>query len=535
MRGRADGPVLPGYSRTLFLQRHRWLGLLAIFVAMFGYGAAWALFGQRGLLPLLVLPLILLAIILWLLPDTAPAPKRALGGWLMAYLIALFGWPDYLAIALPGLPWITLLRLVGVPMTLAFLAYLAASGAMRARLVQILSGSPLIWKGVLAFSFIGFYSIALSHAPAASLQRYLIAQINWTAVFFIACYVFMAPHAMRRFTIVLWVALIFICAIAFYEARYQRLPWVGHIPWFLAVQDESVQRVLAGTVRAGSTRFRSQSKFTTSLGLAEFLAMSAPFIFHYAFNARRMIVRLLGWATVVVILFAVNATDSRLAAIGLFFSLTLSLFYWAYRRWQSHPGGLIGPLVVMIYPVAFMAMVSATFLVGRIRARIWGDGSQNASNEARRTMFANGIPLIIRNPLGYGFGQGAVTLDYHSPAGRLTIDSYYLAAALEFGVIGFVVYFGMFLIAIWQSTRIALWGKIEDRDWLAPLAIALFDFFLSKSIFSNFENHPLAFAMLGMVVAFAYREQLLRNTSGPVKLRLAQHDGRARPALTGTA
>ena len=72
-------------------------------------------------------------------------------------------------------------------------------------------------------------------------------------------------------------------------------------------------------------------------------------------------------------------------------------------------------------------------------------------------------------------------------------------------MIGFLVYFAMFGFAIWQASRIVLGRPDGEFEWLGPIAIALFNFVLIKSVFASTENHSLIFVLLGMVVALSYR------------------------------
>src|SRR3546814_5293467 len=70
------------------------------------------------------------------------------------------------------------------------------------------------------------------------------------------------------------------------------VPWVGHVPSFLKIQDPVVQRVLEGSARAATGIHRIQATYTTSLGFAEFLALMTPFALHLVMCARRFWVRM---------------------------------------------------------------------------------------------------------------------------------------------------------------------------------------------------------------------------------------------------
>jgi O-antigen ligase len=124
-----------------------------------------------------------------------------------------------------------------------------------------------------------------------------------------------------------------------------------------------------------------------------------------------------------------------------------------------------------------------------------------------------GLDILASNPLGYGIGMGAETLGFRNLAGALTIDTYYILIALEYGVIGFLIYYGMFLIATWKAGMSTFRQPAESREelLLIPLAIAISNFIVIKSIFSQDANHPVVFMMLAMMVALIWRR---RNHDG---------------------
>ena len=72
-------------------------------------------------------------------------------------------------------------------------------------------------------------------------------------------------------------------------------------------------------------------------------------------------------------------------------------------------------------------------------------------------MIASGLQIIWQSPvIGFGPGQGGGKLGYPNSAGTLTIDSYYLSILLDHGFVGFFVYYGLIILGIVQSARVAL-------------------------------------------------------------------------------
>jgi O-Antigen ligase len=340
----------------------------------------------------------------------------------------------------------------------------------------------------------------------------IIALVNWVAVFFISLWYFSKTDNVHRFIWILWGATLFWCAIGFWEWWYSRVPWADHIPSFLAVEDETVQKILNGSARAATGKYRVQGKYTTALGLAEFMALMTPFLLHYLLEAKHLLTRFAAAITLPVVFWIIIVTDSRLGAVGFLLSFMFYLLFWGVRRWLHDRDSLFGPAVTLAYPILFAVFIVATFVVRRLRAMVWGNGAQSASDEARRVQIEMGLGDIMSRPWGYGIGRGADALGYQNGAGILTIDNYYLSIGLELGVLGFFIYYGMFAVAI---VRGGVRG-IRDTDpttlWVIPAVISLANFVVIKSVLSQQEAHPLVFAILGLVVAL-----LARPASATVK------------------
>lgn len=448
------------------------------------------------------------ALLIWVMPEVRQAPVKLLDRLFAAFIFALLAWPDYLALTLPGTPWITAVRLVGVPLVLTLLICAFGSPDFRARMARWLGADVVIVRLLLVFLVIATLSVGLSSDKSGSLNRLAVAAMAWFGTFFAACHYFRLPGRPRRFVAYLYVILLISLAIGLYEARYSQLPWAGRVPWFLNVENPIVDKLLAGTVRAASGLYRVQSKFATSIGFGEFMAMVLPFLLHWLFVTRTAWLRAAIVMTIPVMFYIVIRTDSRLAFVGFCSSIFIYVLLGAAMRWQRDRGSIIAPALVVAYPVLLGLFITLSIFWRRLYVMIWGGGAQQFSTQSRQEQLRIGLPKVFQNPFGYGIGQGAQTLNYYAPGSdMLTIDSYYLAAALEFGILGFVIYYGMFVWATGRAALQAFLSNDEDVLYLAPTAVALVNFLLSKSIYSQTENHPLAFMLLGLVVALSYRYQ----------------------------
>lgn len=454
----------------------------------------------------LVIPVVLLALItIWALPDTKSAPTGALYGLSFAFVIVLFLWPNYLAIALPGLPWITLMRLVGAPLALVLAISYSMSPDFRKQIKGALNATPLVYKLLAGFVAIQVITIAFSNEKDQSIQRVITSQLNWTTIYFASSFVFLKPGRVQRWAVILWTLTIIVCLMALFEFKISRPSWGAFVPSFLQVEDDSVVRTLTGSMRSATGQYRAQSTFTTPLGLAEFLALGAPFILHFVMFGKKLATRIAAGATMPLMLYVVIITDSRLGMVGFLLSFMLYLLLWSGLRWRADKASLLAPAIVLAYPAIFALFIAATMFVGRLRNMVWGGGDTAASTASRGTQYDMGIPMILKAPWGHGAGTSGSTLGFVSPAGIQTIDTYYLAIGLEYGVIGFFLYYGMLVASTYYAAKYAVRSPKGELSFFMPAAIALVNFIVIKSVFSQQDNHPLIFMIMGIVTAMVYR------------------------------
>ncbi len=119
-----------------------------------------------------------------------------------------------------------------------------------------------------------------------------------------------------------------------------------------------------------------------------------------------------------------------------------------------------------------------------------------------------GVPKFLERPLfGQGTGLAAETLGYTNLAGVLTIDSYWLSALLEFGVIGAGALLGMILWTIVSGAKAYVAPNDGVNRLGGPIAVSLLTFLVVKSVLSQADNHLLPFVMMAMMMVAAHPEQ----------------------------
>jgi O-antigen ligase len=151
-----------------------------------------------------------------------------------------------------------------------------------------------------------------------------------------------------------------------------------------------------------------------------------------------------------------------------------------------------------------MAFISVFAASPRLRALTIGGGQHQASTDSRLEMWTGGFPKILERPLfGHGSGLGAETLGFTNLAGVLTIDTYWLSALLEFGVVGAGALLGM-IVWVFVAGAKAYSAPAHGISRLGgPIAVSLLTFFIVKSVLSQADNHLLVFVMMAMMLIVA--------------------------------
>ena len=490
----------------------RW-ALTALLVFSLLQGFLFAVFAPYLITLFFVVPAVLLLLVIWALPETSAVPTKFMERCFFGYFIALIVWPNYLAVALPGLPWITLTRLMNLPMVFAFAVALSQSSAFRREMGTLLSPTPWLWRVMLAFLIIMLLTLPLSPVIGLSVQKIILVIPTWFAVYLVSAYAFKTPGRPTRWFVLICSMTMFLGLIAVWESRLRHVPWAFNIPSFLRIEDPSVLATLHGGGRDWTNIYRAQTTFPTALGFGEFIAIATPFFLHAILHTFRLRTRVAAAVGTCFLVYVALLSGSRSATLGGVISIVLTFGVWGVMRWRRLKGDLLGPAAVMSFPIAGVAAIASTLLVGRLHQAVWGGGETVSSTLARYAQWDKGIPLILKRPWGHGIGSSATVLDYHLPGGLLVIDSGFLVLLLDFGILGFLAYVGMLFTGIGYAARTVMDDRSDDGEilYLIPISIALFTWFVVKLVCAEDGNNPIIFMFLGMITALTYRHSKQRK------------------------
>jgi hypothetical protein len=509
LRPKRAGPVLKPYGAPDSIWR---LGLRVLFTIALGffclaYGFYFALTAPFLIVAFAAPVLVLALLAVWALPASATAPLRTMEFFFAAVLIGLILWPNYLALALPGMPWITMIRITGIPMALLFFVSLSVSEEFRSDLAGVLRSTAPLWAIMCVFIAMQFLTLPFSKDPGFSLNRSIIQQVNWTTFFLVAAYIGLKPGRVQRYLNLLMLLAVPIIVLSVMEAGEQELLWRYNIPSFLRVDDPVIQSLLGAHMRGALGLYRVKTTFSTALGLAEYISLLTPFAIHFAVGPYRPSVKLLSVIFIPIIFYIVRLTDSRLGVVAYLTSFLLYSFMWAILRFRMTRGDLLSSAIVYSYPAVSLIFLAAVNSSNRLHDLVFGGEAQAASTDDREIQLMMGVPKILANPIGHGSGNSGDVMGY-SQGEFVTVDNYFLTLGLDYGTLGLTCFLAIFLVGIAHGLRNAIVAADHDDPellLLMPLSIALAAFLIVKSVFSQPDNHPIYFMMLGMIAALSYR------------------------------
>jgi hypothetical protein len=473
---------------------------------------AFAFVGVSLVLIILAPVLVLALLSIWALPDLQNAPTRVLERFFFAYFTVAILWPSYISISIPhsGLPWVNPQRLIYTPMSVIFLICVSISKDARAQIAAVYRADRVIFWLMISFMVIITYSVALSDRVFFSMDKWADAEVSWGCMFFIACYLFAKPGRVMRWVRILWICAVIASLIALWEWRLKHVPWYGYLPEFLQMDPQMLKTIAPSIRNIGAGAYRVRSTFQDSIGLGEYMSLTVPFLFCFVSGPFSRWTRAGAALTVLLVSAVVVLSNARAAMIGVLIDFTLYGFYWGALQWRDRKESLIGPALVLSYPVLAVVGLAATFLIDRIRITLWVNGATQYSNIARQEQWTMGIPKVLSQPLGHGIDRAADILGFFTPSGGLTIDSYFLSVLLDYGIIGFIIFLLLILYSSFSAAHNAFKYSGDDREilFLPAASLALISFLTIKSVYSEPVNHPFYFMVMGMVAALVYRTKL---------------------------
>ncbi len=500
--------ILPPYTRRVDDTRHLVskvvvVTALILFAMMMGFFIA--IFGLRGwFIP--AIPIVaMFGAALWMAPDIDPHFDRGIIKGYFIFMAVSLIWPGYIALNVPGVPWISLDRLVMFALLTITLLQVATSQRMRQEISDILNSHKPMKR-----LFIGWVIISLVMSAVAgfsNISRDINFQIMWHLPFILSAWIMAKPGYADKFLKLMLIYALIVSAVVIPEVRLGHPFWAGYVPSYLLAEAYYSGMILDGAQRFGV--YRAKSVYSVSLAFAEMIGMASPFVLFAIFHAKSWWRAALGIALFALLFTAAWFTQSRTALAVFFVSLPAFLLMWAVRRFrvEAKTRDMIGPVILWAYPAFAAVLTAAVLFVPRIRVRVLGGSGTRFSDNAREVQWEMAIPQIIKNPLGYGSGSVSERVPYTNLAGDFTIDSYPINLLINYGVPGFLLFAGFFMVAAYVGARAYVMAETREEMVAGAAAVGIMSFLVSRTILSMEGGIPLAFVLAGVIMGIHWQQR----------------------------
>ncbi len=440
-------------------------------------------------------------ILLWVTPDLPVAPMRAVRKACFAVLVVDICVPFYYTVQVSGLPWISVRRIAAFALIAPFLFGVAASSAVRRR---VLARARAAWPIVIcALGFLTtiFLSVLTSWQPPTSLSQAVDAILEWYVPFFAVICIINDYSDILRILKVVCLCAIFIAVGGMVEFHAQHNIFLGLLPksmldQFLA-QNPAFARGLENLFRNGM--YRASSIFAVSNSFGEFEMIILPIGLFFLLNGRSLSVRTLGLTTAVTAIVGLVCSGARAGYMAMIPSMAVFALIWGVRKARASPISLAPSFVAIAAGLGFVLVIAAILFVPRVRVLVLGDGMASYSTQSRFDQWNAGWPYIKSNPItGHGYALGGDII------GGDTVDSYPLSLLVETGVPSLVFFMGLSLLPIWYNIRSSLIARSENGALSGALACSFIAFAVTRTVLSVRENHMFFFLLVAITIVIAY-------------------------------
>lgn len=454
---------------------------------------------------MMLLPILLIGLIgIWMMPERETFFENKTRVIFYVFLLFWCLWPEYLSLVeLPGDPWMSPQRvLIYIILIMALLMYSVSINAKQ-RLGNSYKENKAIFIIVLVFMLASFVSIFFSANMELS-TTYLIKDLmfNFLVFFLAATLIHKEEHLKTIFKICIFSAIV-LSLMAFYENSLNQTIWSYHLPRNFFAGGEEMQKILSPKFRFGDYRVKGSS--LTSLEYAELLSYILPMCLYYFLDNKNKAIKSLMILVMILMFYAIIVSRSRLGLVGAIIGISSYSFLISIRTWQINKQSLTGAALMTLYPAGISTLGFLIASSQTLTNMILGSSGHAASTNARPEQWAKGLPMIAERPFfGYGLNMGATTLDYRTPGGTLTIDTYLLQIMIETGILGGLAFVSIFILGGIKAAKHYSNSQIDDgfAKMGAAIASILLSFIVIKLVLSQRGNHPLLFLLLGSMANF---------------------------------
>ena len=264
-----------------------------------------------------------------------------------------------------------------------------------------------------------------------------------------------------------------------------------------SVLEQALNMYKVGLIDPGNLKGVTANRNITAFSIA----IKIPFIVYLIIINDRILKKILFGFLIFLSLFSISIIQSRASYIAVFLISIIILIYSIYNFYKNRNSKELSINLFYLIPF-FLAILFNQILISDKggsainRAATIGRGISDNSINQRFRYYQDVFTQIAETPVfGVGLGNWKIKSIYHD---RFDIDGYvvpyhahsdFIQLGAELGLFGFILYLGIFLIAVYFSYYLLFKSSINyDNKWFITILItALGVYFIDANL-----NFPIA-------------------------------------------
>jgi hypothetical protein len=419
----------------------------------------------------------------------------------LAAFFLMLTWPVYLTVSLGPIN-ITPARIMSALAIVVVSLFILVFQHRTLQFIQVVSKNPVMMATFVVYLIWRLISDAVGTDPPSSFLLTILDLVS--SGFFLITLMAVAMSSSRAIIeAIFWADLIFI-VVGMFElvAGYSVAPFLTH---FSSMSPDLLAAYAIDNYRGDIFRVRALSSHPILFG--SYIAAVIPVLLHLRVNGRRIEIRILSVVLLALSPLMLIASNARSALAGAAVALFCFYALRAIRVGRRDPKFLA--LIFVVGTVAITGALATSAASGGLDAAnqlIAGrDKIERSSSEARMEMLDRGTNALQERPIaGYGDGQASIVAGLRGIHNIVTIDSYFLAVALNFGIPGLIINV-LFFITILRAGYIASTrpGLNADQSGISALTAASVCILLCAITVTSSEYFIIIYA-LGATAATAF-------------------------------
>lgn len=450
---------------------------------------------------LVLISLFLFSIVFWLLrSENNWYPEKFIAKLSSLVIFLSIIWPRYVFFKIGPLPRVNPYTIMHLVLLFVVLVSLIYSPSFCRKILNIFKSFKSFFYIFLIWLIWRFVACVNGVEPIISLGMYFRELFYLSSFLFLGVIYSSTEKSHINLFKIMIVAGLIVSIAGVYEFFSHKNIFIG---WAVADEDGLVGDLL-NNIAHDKTRngvYRAHSVFSHPIVFAQALVSLIPVAVYFLFEKIDMPWKLISLFSIPLFLSALYMTGSRSGYIAVLISSMFIMLYFWLKMFRF---GYVSKIVsILILPVILFGIIIGKYIISSLL--VGGSAIENNSGLVRITMIENAISALSSNPLlGYGEGMSAIVAGLVSTTGLMTIDNYFLTAAVDGGYVSLVLFGAMFIVLFYRMSHLSLVSNSKYSFYSVTCIASVLALLVVFSILSIVENFTVLWLLISSLIHVKY-------------------------------